>query len=348
MSVTVVNFNPKADAISVLEIDKQRPIKNIYNLIGLPIEKGKQFVSKDITVNLEDYDETATAPSGRQFGDAKVMCGEDGKTTLHIPSKQHNLEAPLNFDENVVCDVTNEAEMTKEANQLSAKKVKLMQIGVENSYILDSFSIIKTGKLPASDGGGYFDYGTDHISVAGTQYGTADFDIMEFIGDKLAELDADKVIIPFADIKDFKKSIQDCGGNSCDGKGFIKPDKKDTKLNVDGYILVGYHEDTMTPIYAIKGAVKVKSLDANGDEKTTSVNLLDTGMMLFARPNTIFSAFGGLQAIVNKKFSVPKKASWRAFMAVDEDKSLVKGRLLSGLTPVFPSSKNIELVTGLK
>ena len=347
MSETVVRYDKKAGAIKVVDIEKQTPLKKIYGLIGVPIEQGQPFSSTDIKVKLEDYDETAAAPSGRQFGSAKVMCDEDGKTTLYIPSKQYNLELPLDFTNAEVCDETKEAELNKEADEESSAKTKKMQLGVENSYIKDAFGIITTGKLADSDGGGFFDYGTSHISPVAKQYGDADFDVMDFINDKLMEVDADRVIIPFEDVKSFKASIADCGGDNCNGKGFIKPDKAGN-IHEDGYVLVGTHEDTGTPIYAIKGAVRVKSLDANGDEIWTKVKLLDSGMMLFARKNTIIPAFGGLQTIVNKKFSLPKKIKWRMFMTVNEKKGLVKANLQSGLTPILPSSKNIELVTGLK
>ncbi len=344
---TIVEYRDGSKPIKVLEIQKQRPLLNIYSLIGLPIEKGKAFVTKDIKIQIEDIDEQRAAPTGRQFGQAKVLCGEN-ETTLIIPSLQHNIRQPLNFDENDICDADNETAMSREAERKAIQKNKLMQISVENSYIAKSFGIIKTGKLPDNDGGGAFDYGMSHIQVSSKKYGDTGFDVMEFIGDVLADIDADRILIPYEDVKLFKASIVDCGGNSCDGKGFIKPDKKSGNLNEDGYILVGYHEDTGTPIYAIKGRVKEKVIDAStGESKWEEVSLLESGMMLFARPNTIIPAFGGLQVVKNG-YSVPAKIKWRVFKEVDKDKGLLDARLQTGLTPILPSSKQIRLATGLK
>ena len=117
-------------------------------------------------------------------------------------------------------------------------------------------------------------------------------------------------------------------------------------------MLIGYHEDTRTPIYSVGAKVK----DIVRDEDTgkiaeVDVELFPKGKMVFIGNPPIQHKFAALQQQVkvgNTLISMPKRTRFRQWQeGDDQNTNLVNGRLQTGLTPYVASFEDVLVVTGL-
>jgi len=347
MGVVLVEKRVKDEVERFIKLDSKKPAMKLYRLFASDFRKGSKKSTSTIRVEIDNIDETRAAPTGKQFANANVICSKDGKKELFIPSVQFNLKEDLVFEDGFEC--SEEKEKLDNIQRETAKKIGLLYTGVENRVVAIGFGIIKTGKLQAH--GATFDFGNSFIqaATASEKYSEAEFDVMAFIDSKLADVDADKILIPYSDINDFKGSIKDCGGNSCDGRDFIKAEASEKgNLARDGYILVGYHEGTMTPIYAVSAKIteNVRN-ETTGESETQAITLLEPGQMLFIKSNIIRHSFGALQK-VKDGVSLPGRTDFRFFKKIDDEKGFVYARLQTAPTPYLVDTEGLILVNGLK
>jgi hypothetical protein len=340
------------DVTKVVTITPNKPIMNAYlhfasNPVTAPATSSKNIIIENSTI-----DESVMAVTGKQFASADIICCEDGTTNLMIPSVEYNLAGSCSLTEDDLpeeCNTcTTDAEMAKSAREKELKVQAGLYKGTLNRTAQIGMKILTTGVLEAHNSS--FNFGTSHIeaTTALEKYGEASFDVMDFISKKLDSGIYTKVTISGADVRAFKKSIKNCGDNTCTTKGFI-PAKTESGASLveKGVMLIGYHEDTMTPIYAVSAKVKDKVRDeTTGKVKQEQIDLLPKGMMIFTNGKPIQHKFGGLQ-IEKNGISMPRRVKFRQFKEIDKGTQLITGRLQTNLTPYVASFENVKVVGGL-
>jgi len=356
MSVTITKVYKKGtNEDLVTTIIPQSPILNVYSLFAMSVLKAPLSPTKEIRVTNVTIDETKMMPTGKQFASANIVCEADNTSTLVLPPVEYNLQGDHSItDDDLPEGYEDCKDRTTVLTQVANDKARLVQMsmykGTLNRNVQIGMNILFTGKLEAHNSS--FTFGTDHIVASEKQYGDDGFDIMDFINDKLMEGSYDKICISSADIKAFKGSMVDCGNDSCTTKGFVKFTGTQENIKEKGYIQLGYHEDTMTPIYAVDATVRDVVRDETTGKKTlANVTLFPKGKMTFTRGTPIRHKFAAMQwtgKAGDTNVSMPKRTRFRQWQEVsDANTNLISGRLQTGLTPYVASFEDVLVVTGL-
>ena len=356
MAVTVEKVYGKGtNEELVTTIIPNAPIMNVYSLFAMSVLDAQLSSTKEIKISNITLDETKMMPTGKQFASANIVCETDGTTSLVIPPVEYNLQGDHSITEDELPegydDCKDRGAVLAQVAEDKARKVQQgMYKGVLNRNAQIGLGILFTGELKAHNSS--YTFGTDHIVASPSAYGDANFDIMDFINDKLMAGSYDKVCISALDQKAFKASMVNCGDNTCTTKGFIKFDGVQENIKEKGYLLMGHHEDTMTPIYAVDATVKdVVRDEATGKKTTSNVVLFPKGKMTFTGGKPIRHKFAAMQwtgSTAGVKISMPKRVRFRQWQESDDtNTNLLNGRLQTGLTPYVASFEDVLVVTGL-
>lgn len=353
MGVTVTKeYKKGTEQFVVTTLTPNKPIQNIYALVADDPTAAPTSPTKSILIKNVTHDETEMMPTGKQFATADIIRHDDDTTDVVIPPVEYNLDGENSITEEDIPPEYDDEECTNRgtllANIAEEKSLKIqakMYKGILNRTTQIGLNILFTGKLEAHNSS--FNFGNDHIEVAEKVYGEAGFDVMEFVSDKLFDRNFSKIIISAADIKGFKSSLQECTANDCKTKGFVKYTEKQEPIVEVGYMLFGYHEDTMTPIYAVSASVKEMVRDeTTGKLKKETIQLFPKGSMAFVGGKPIKHKFGALQ-IKKNNVSAPRKMRFRQWQETDENTQLVSERMQTCLTPFVASFEDVLIVTDL-